>query len=88
MREETLHKVHTIANNLTKSERAIIHEERKNLKFLDRASAMQRALAEDHGSVKDSLRHTEHLKERARENFEIIERENRQEQDDVERQLG
>jgi hypothetical protein len=54
---------------------------------MDRAGAMQRALVEDHVNVKDSLRHTERLKERARENFEIIERENQEETQAVERQI-
>jgi hypothetical protein len=79
MREETLHKMNTMANDLTKSERAMIHEERKNLKYLDRVNAMQKALVEDHQAVKEALRHNERLKERAQENFKIIERENLEE---------
>ena len=54
-------------------------EERKNLRYLERVGAMQRALADDHQNVKDSLRHTERLKERAHANFEIIDGENREE---------
>ena len=62
-------------------------EERKNLRYLERVGAMQRALADDHQNVKDSLRHTERLKERAHANFEIIDGENREEQGASERQL-
>lgn len=65
MREDTLYKVQTIANNLTKSERHMMHEEKKTLKYLDRANAMQKTLVDDHQGVKDSLRHTDRLKERA-----------------------
>lgn len=48
LREDTLHKVHTIVNNLQKSERQIMADERKHLRYLDRVGAMQRALVEDH----------------------------------------
>jgi len=80
MREDTLHKINTIANNLTKNERHVISEEKKSLRYLDRVGAMQRALVEDHQTVKDTMRHTERLRERAEENFEIIDKENRDEQ--------
>lgn len=76
MRDDTLHKVYTIANNLTKTERQIFNDERKNLRYLDRVGAMQRALIEDHQSVADSLKQTERLKERAKKNFDIIDKEN------------
>jgi len=45
---------------------------------------MQRALAEDHQSVADSLKQTERLKERAKKNFDIIDKENQEEQAAVE----
>lgn len=40
--------MHTIVNNLQKSERQIMADERKHLRYLDRVGAMQRALVEDH----------------------------------------
>ncbi len=40
MREDTLHKVQTIANNLAKSERVLMADEKKNLRFLERVGAM------------------------------------------------
>jgi|1048.fasta_scaffold256248_1 hypothetical protein len=40
MRDDTLHKVYTIANNLTKTERQIFADERKNLRYLERVGAM------------------------------------------------
>jgi hypothetical protein len=40
MRDDTLHKVYTIANNLTKTERQIFSDERKNLRYLERVGAM------------------------------------------------
>ncbi len=79
MRDDTLHKVYTIANNLTKTERQIFSDERKNLRYLERVGAMQRALIEDHQSVSDSLKQTERLKERAKKNFDIIDKENQEE---------
>lgn len=39
-KEDTLHKVLTTANNLTKSERVLAQEEKKNLRYLDRALGM------------------------------------------------
>lgn len=79
MRDDTLHKVNTIANNLTKEERQIFADERKNLRYLERVGAMQRALFEDHQSVGDALKQTERLKERAKKNFDIIDKENQDE---------
>ena len=64
MREDTLHKVQTIANNLGKSEKVLMAE-KKNLRFLERVGAMQKALVEDSETVKESLRHADRLKERA-----------------------
>lgn len=40
---------------------------------------MQRALFEDHQSVGDALKQTERLKERAKKNFDIIDKENQDE---------
>jgi hypothetical protein len=47
MREDTLHKVQTIANNLTKSKRNVMANEAKNLRFVERVRVMQKALADD-----------------------------------------
>lgn len=43
-KEDTLHKVLTIANGLTKSERVLSQDESKNLRYLDRISSMHKAL--------------------------------------------
>ena len=83
-KEDTLHKVLTIANNLNKSERMLAQDEKKNLRYLDRALGMQRALADDSEMVRESLHKTQRLSERARENFEIIDRENAEEQQMIE----
>jgi len=79
-----LHKVLTTANNLTKSERVLAQDEKKNLRYLDRTLGMQRALADDSDMVRESLHKTQRLSERARENFEIIDRENAEEQKMIE----
>ncbi len=57
-KEDTLHKVLTTANNLTKSERVLAQDEKKNLRYLDRALGMQRALADDSEMVRESLHKT------------------------------
>jgi len=57
----------------------LVADERKHLRYLDRLSAMQRALCDDSEVVRDSLQKTQRLSERARDNFEIIERENQEE---------
>ena len=54
----------------------MIADEKKSLRYLDRVGAMQKALVDDHEAVKNALKHTERLKERAKSNFEIIEKEN------------
>lgn len=51
---------------------------------MDRVTAMQRALTDDNETVKDSLRITDKLMERAKVNFEIIDKENKEEQSAVE----
>ena len=79
-KEDTLHKVLTTANNLTKSERVLAQDEKKNLRYLDRALGMQRGLADDSEVVRESLHKTQILSDRAKENFEIIDRENAEEQ--------
>lgn len=65
MREDTLHKVQTIANNLGKSEKVLMADEKKNLRFLERVGGMQKALVEDSETVTESLRHADRLRERA-----------------------
>lgn len=45
---------------------------------------MQRALADDSDMVRESLHKTQRLSERARENFDIIDRENAEEQKMIE----
>ena len=84
LKNDTLHQVHTIANNLTKSERQLVQDESRHLRYLARVSHMQRALLEDSEHVKSSLRHTERLKERAQRNFEVIDQENLEETRGVE----
>ena len=78
-KEDSLHKVLTTANNLTKSERMLAQDEKKNLKYLDRALGMQRALADGSETVRESLQKTQRLGDRARDNFEIIDKENAEE---------
>lgn len=51
LRADSLYQVHTIANNLSKTERQLIGEEKKNLRYLERVGAMQRALLDDHDTV-------------------------------------
>ena len=40
LRDDTLHQVNTIANNLIKNERGLVQEESKHLRYLQRVSLM------------------------------------------------
>lgn len=46
---------------------------------MEQVTGMQAALTDDNLAVKDSMRITDKLSERARVNFEIIEKENKEE---------
>jgi hypothetical protein len=84
MKADIYNKMSTIVNNLKKSERALVTEENRNLRQLDKLEHMQKGLSEDFTNVKESLEMTDKLKQRAIANFDAIERENLEEQKKLE----
>jgi hypothetical protein len=61
MKQDVAHNVATIANNLKKSEKQLIIDERRNIRHLEKVEHMQKTLTEDYHNVKDSLDETERL---------------------------
>lgn len=61
-----------------------MQEERKNSRYMEQVTGMQAALTDDNLAVKDSMRIMDKLSERAKVNFDIIEKENKEEQSAVE----
>lgn len=87
MKQDIAHNVATIANNLKKSEKQLIIDEKRNIRHLEKVEHMQKTLAEDFNNVKLSLEETEKLQKRAIANFETIDQENQEEQKKLDLQV-
>lgn len=79
MKTDVSYKAAIVVNNLKKTERALIADENRNLRQLDKVDHLHKALAEDFTALKDSLDSTQRLQTRAQENFSAVEKENQEE---------
>ena len=88
MKTDVSYKAAIVINNLKKTERALIADENRNLRQLDKGDHLHKALAEDFTALKDSLDSTQRLQTRAQENFSTVEKENQEELRKYEQQMA